>query len=247
MLSQFDFKKIDFVKGYHYSDSQGYPTKKKILNFYEDSYNTSFSEETDILITAGSKIAIFISLIATVNKDDDVLIHEPAWLSYREQLKLVDANPKFIPYRTSIENFHKYITKKTSMIIINNPNNPAGKIYSKRELDALVDLCAKNNFRLLVDEAYSDFIQPGLFETAINCDKGLKNVIVANSLSKNMGMSGWRIGYLIANKKLINKAVSLNQHLITCAPTVLQLYIYKYFDQITNITLPQAREPLIKK
>ena len=133
------------------------------------------------------------------------------------------------------------------MLVINNPNNPVGRLYTNEELQTLNDICKKNGVWLLVDEAYSDFLEPGLFKSALSFDKSLETTIVVNSLSKNMGMSGWRIGYVIAHKNLIREILKLNQHLITCAPTILQLYLIKYFDDILSITLPQARDTLSKR
>ena len=247
-IPKFDFSAIDFVKGYHYSDSQGLPKlRNNILNYYRDNFKFSFNGNEDILITAGSKIAIYLAIIATVQQGSEVLIHEPAWLSYQEQIRLVDGIPKFIPFDCLISDFEDFFTNKTSLLVINNPNNPVGRLYTNEELQTLNDICKKNGVWLLVDEAYSDFLEPGLFKSALSFDKSLETTIVVNSLSKNMGMSGWRIGYVIAHKNLIREILKLNQHLITCAPTILQLYLIKYFDDILSITLPQARDTLSKR
>ena len=247
-IPQFDFSKIDFVKGYHYSDSQGLPElRKKIKKYYREQYKCNLSKKTDILITAGSKAAIYLAILAVVDSGNEVLIHEPAWLSYQEHARLVDAVPTFIPFNTPVNRFCEYINENTRLIIINNPNNPAGRLYSKQELSEIVSTCRKHAIWLIVDEAYSDYLEHGDFHSAIDFDPDCQSVIITNSLSKNMGMSGWRIGYLIANSKLIDNVRRLNQHIITCAPTVLQLYILKYFDQILSITLPQARDVTVKR
>ncbi len=178
---------------------------------------------------------------------NEVLIHEPAWLSYQEHVRLVDATPRFIPFDTPIERFVDYFAPSARMLVINNPNNPAGRLYSTEELTQLVHLCRSHGVWLLVDEAYSDFLDVKQFHSALEFDSARDTVIIANSLSKNMGMSGWRIGYLIANSDLISKVLKLNQHIITCAPTVLQAYLAKYFHRIIEITLPQARDIVAKR
>ncbi|MDP2835049.1 MAG: pyridoxal phosphate-dependent aminotransferase [Pseudomonadota bacterium] len=247
-LPLFDFRKIDFVKGYHYSDSQGLPELRRlILEFYASQYGCELHGGEEVMITAGSKAAIYMAMLATVNAGEEVLIHEPAWLSYQEHARLVDATPRFIPFATPIERFGDYLGERARMLIINNPNNPAGRLYSADDLRALVALCRERNVWLLVDEAYSDFLQPGLFRSALDFDPERRTVIIANSLSKNMGMSGWRIGYLIAHPDLIAQVLKLNQHIITCAPTVLQAYLVKYFHSIIGITLPQALEVVAKR
>jgi aspartate aminotransferase/aminotransferase len=133
------------------------------------------------------------------------------------------------------------------MLVINNPNNPAGRLYTPQDLADLIGLCRDRGVRLLVDEAYSDFLPLGRFTSALALDPARDTVVVANSLSKNLGMSGWRIGYLVAHPELIRQVLKLNQHIITCAPTVLQLYLVKYFDQIIEATLPQARDLVDKR
>ena len=242
-IPMFDFAKIDFVRGYHYSDSQGLPElRSKISEFYRKQYSVVVDDVQEILITAGSKAAIYLAAMATLDRDDEVLIHEPAWLSYQEHVRLLDATPRFIPFDAAPSDFGKWLGNRTRMLVINNPNNPAGRVYSPDELATLVNLCRSNGLWLLVDEAYSDFLQPGLFHSALEFDPHRDTVIVINSLSKNMGMSGWRIGYIMSNASLIREVLKLNQHIITCAPTVLQSYLAHYFENIINVTLPQARE-----
>ena len=85
------------------------------------------------------------------------------------------------------------------------------------------------------------------FTSITSINKDLNYLIAVNSLSKNMGMSGWRIGYVIANEKTIIQVLKLNQHLITCAPTILQLYMAKYFDEIIKVTIPQVKEVVEKR
>jgi aspartate/methionine/tyrosine aminotransferase len=244
----FDFAKLDFVKGYHYSDSQGLPElREKIAGFYKNQYNVTINGLDEIMITAGSKAAIYMAILGTVNRGEEVLIHEPAWLSYQEQVRLADATPSFIPYHAPVADFAKWFKPNTRMLVINNPNNPAGRIYTSEELQHLIQLCKKHNVWLLVDEAYSDFIDQGQFHSILQFEGAKDVAIVVNSLSKNMGMSGWRIGYVIAKASLIRQVIKLNQHIITCAPTILQSYLATYFDKIISITLPQAREVVEKR
>ena len=248
-IPQFDFSKMSFVKGYHYSDSMGIPElREKVAEFYEKEYNAKINPKDEILITAGSKPAIFFAIQAVLNQGDEVLIHEPAWLSYKEQIILAGGVDKFIPYNCAVDDFNKFFTEKTKLVIINNPNNPAGKVYSKEELISLYTQCRSRGIYVLVDEAYSDFvIGEDRFHTMASIVPDKDGVIIANSLSKNMGMSGWRIGYIVTTAELLRYILKLNQHIITCAPTVLQYYMATYFEKITSITLPQVREVVEKR
>ncbi|HEX3463957.1 MAG TPA: pyridoxal phosphate-dependent aminotransferase [Candidatus Elarobacter sp.] len=244
----FDFAKLDIVKGYHYSDSQGIPSlRRRIAQFYEREYGTHVDGASEIMITAGSKPAIFMAMQAVLNPGDEVAILEPAWLSYQEQARLTGASVNFVPYDCPIGEIGRYLTPKTRMLVINNPNNPAGRTYTREELEALYALCRPRGVYILIDEAYSDFVIDEEFWSMARIVPDKDGIVVANSLSKNFGMSGWRIGYLIAHPQFIGEVLKLNQHLITCAPSVLLYYLEHYFDDIIAVTLPQVRQVVEKR
>jgi len=244
----FSFNELPIEKIYHYSHSKGIPElRQKLAEYFLDTYDVSFDYEKEILLTAGSKIAIHMCLMTLINPGEEVIIHEPAWVSYPEQIKLCQGIPIQIPYNTSVFEFEQFISKKTKMIIINNPNNPSGKVYSLEELTYLHELAKKYQIYILSDEAYSDFVlNQDEFISFAHLDIKKEHSIVVNSISKNFGISGWRLGYLISNPDLINQILKLNQHLITCAPTILQYYVAQHFDKIINITKPQIKD-LVKK
>lgn len=245
----FDFKYLPFPKLYHYSHSRGIPElREKILKYFSENYGVTFDSEKEIIITAGSKIAIHMSLMALINPGDEVIIHEPAWVSFPEQVKLCYGIPIQIPYDKSVYDFEDYISNKTKLIIVNNPNNPTGKVLNLQEMSYLHQLAKKYNLYVLSDEAYSDFvINQDEFISFGNLDIEKTHTIITNSISKNFGISGWRIGYLITNSKLIEQILKINQHLITCPATILEYYIAKYFDEIITITKPQILEVVKKR
>lgn len=245
-LLSFDI--LPLQKIYHYSHSRGIPElREKISKYFFETYDVTFDYETEILVTAGSKIGIHMCLMSIINPGDEVVILEPAWVSFPEQIKLCHGVPIRVPYHKSLYDLEEFISAKTKMIIINNPNNPTGKIYSLEELTHLYQLAKKFNLVILSDEAYSDFvINKDEFISFANLDIKKERSIVINSISKNFGISGWRLGYVITNSILINQILKLNQHLITCAPTILEYYVAQYFDHIINITKPQIKN-LVKK
>ena len=244
----FDFTKIDHVRGYHYSESRGLlELRKKICDFYRVQYGAEIDAEKEILISAGSKSLIFMAMQAVLNDGDEALLHEPAWLSYQEQIKLVGALPRFIPYHTDITGFDEYLSEKTRMLILNNPNNPAGWMYRKDDLENLYSILRPRGIYLLVDEAYSDFAIDQRFPSAMTLSPNKDGIIVINSLSKNMGISGWRIGYVMAAEIIIDHILKINQHLITCAASVLLLYLAEYFEDILGCTLPQVHDCVRKR
>ena len=248
-LPLFSFDNLPYPKIYHYSHSRGIPElRQKLSKYFFETYDVSYDYEKEILITAGSKIAIYMCLMAILNPKDEVLVYEPAWVSFTEQIRLAYGIPVHIPYDETIYNFEKYITDKTKMIIINNPNNPTGKVYSLEELSYLYQLAKKYKLYVLSDEAYSDFvIDQNEFISFANLDTEKKHTIVINSISKNFGISGWRLGYVITNPNLISELLKINQHLITCPPTILEYYVDKYFDEIISITKPQIKDLTLKR
>ncbi len=241
-IPRFEISDERFQKGYHYSSSLGQPVlRKKIADFYSKNYDVSVNFQDEVLISAGSKIIIFMIMQTILTSGDEVLIPEPAWLSYKEQVKLAGGVHTPVPYTKTIEEWEKYITPRTKMIIINNPNNPSGQLYTKQELEYLLSLAEKYNLFVLSDEAYSDFLSSkNKFTSFANIDKTKEHSVVVNSLSKNMGMSGWRVGYAIAHQNVIKQLLKINQHLITCAPTVLQDYMADHFEELLSYTMPQA-------
>jgi aspartate/methionine/tyrosine aminotransferase len=244
----FDFGKLDIEKGYHYSDSRGIPElRSKIADYYGAHYGAAVNGHDEILITAGSKPVIYLAMLTALNSGDEVAIHEPCWLSYPDQARLCGAVPVQIPYFVEPKDFADYYSERTRMVIINNPNNPSGRVYSADELSDLYVTCRDRGIYLLVDEAYSDFVVDEPFVSAAKLVPDKDGLIVVNSLSKNMGMSGWRIGYAISHASFISQLLKANQHIVTCAPTVLMQYCSKYFDDILLATLPQTRAVVEKR
>lgn len=239
----FPFDDLPFPDIYHYSHSRGIiELREKISKYFKAEYDFGFNPETEIIISAGSKIAIHMSFMAILNPNDEVLIFEPYWVSYTEQVKLCYGIPVCIPKTEGVFGIEKYITKKTKCIVVCNPNNPMGKIYSEDEMKFLLELAKKHNLYILSDEAYSDFIPDDVKFTSLGkISNDLENSIICNSISKNYGISGWRLGYVITNPELTNQILKINQHLITCPATILEYYVSKYFFDIIKITKPQIR------
>jgi len=232
----------------HYSHSRGLPELRRgIQKYLASQYDFQFDDQTEIIITAGSKIAIYMTLMAILNSGDEVIYSEPAWVSYPEQIKLCGGVPVGIPYDKGISDYESYLTPRTRAIIVNNPHNPRGYIFAERELRDLFSVAEKHDLWLLSDEAYSDFLIDDTFISFGRIDRQKKRVVVFNSMSKNYGISGWRIGYVIANDNLIRHILKINQHLITCPATILEYYLAHHFYELLEITKPQIRDVVCKR
>jgi aminotransferase len=232
----------------HYSHSRGVlELRHKLAGYFASQYGVTFDVDKEIIITAGSKPAIHMTLMSIVNPGDEVLYSEPTWVSYPEQVKLCYGVPVGIPYDKDVFEYAAYITPKTKAIIINNPHNPRGQVFTREELEHLLKLARKYDLWLLSDEAYSDFLLDGSFISLGALDPEKTNSVVFNSMSKNYGISGWRIGYVIGNETLISNVLKVNQHLITCPSTILAHYLAKHFDELIEITKPQIRDVVCKR
>lgn len=244
-MSAIDFSGIDMNRGAHYSESKGVPEFLNALkNYYYRQHQVSVDQNANLMVTCGSKIGCYITLKAILNAGDNILLHEPSWVSYKEHAKLCGAGTNFIPYAVMPSDFENYIDKfeNTKALILNNPNNPRGYIYSKEDLIFLAKLCKQKKIFLVIDESYSEYVASEDFFTGVNLIGEYENIIVLNSISKNFGLSGWRVGYVLGSEDFIRTANSLNQHLITCAPTILQLYLAENLQKLHEYSLIKIKE-----
>jgi len=185
--------------------------------------------ENEIIITAGAIEAITSSLLAIVQKGDEVLIPDPTYTSYQEAIKNSGAIPRAIALREE-DNWsfdekalEKSITKKTKAVLFCNPNNPTGTIYSKENLMKILEIADRNDLYVLADEVYRDFIYDNQdFYSIGHFSKFRNRIVYIFSFSKSYSMTGWRIGFLATEKSLAQKILARHDVLVTCAPVVSQ-------------------------
>lgn len=238
-----DFDGIDPGELHHYAHSRGLPElRRRLAKYYGDEFGVPVDPDHEILITAGSKVAIYLALLATVEPGDEVVVLEPFWLSYPTQVRLCGGVPVMVPHDVGVFELAGYLTDRTRAIVINNPNNPSGHVYTATELEFLHELADRHGLLLIVDEAYNEFVAPGTrYVTCGSADPRKLHTVTINSMSKNYGISGWRVGYVIAHRTLVDQILKVNQHLITCAPTPLMRYLAEHFDALIERTRPQIQ------
>jgi aminotransferase len=226
---------------FHYSHSRGLPElRAKLGRYYANEYGVPVDPEREIIVTAGSKVAIHMSLMAMLDPGDEAVIVEPAWVSYVEQVKLCHGVPVTVPYDVPLTKLEDYVTPRTKVVILNYPNNPRGQTLSVEEWEHLHEMAERHDVYLLCDEAYSDFVPKGeRFISAGVGDPDKRHTVICNSMSKNYGLSGWRFGYVIGNERLMDQVLKINQHLVTCPATVLSYYLLAHFDDLLEVTKPQ--------
>lgn len=248
-LPLFPMDDLPLPASFHYSHSRGIPElRDRLAAYFGERYDVPVDPERELLVTAGSKAAIHMALMAILDPGDEVILHEPTWVSYTEQVKLCYGVPVHVPWDVPLSGLEAYVTPRTRAIVITNPHNPRGYVMTEAEVAGLLDLARRRDLWLLSDEVYSDFVlDPASFVSVGRLDRAKDHAVVFNSISKNYGISGWRMGYVVANEALIYNILKVNQHLITCPPTLLEHYIAAHFTEILEITHPQIRKVLHKR
>ncbi len=207
------------MKVVEYSHSAGIESYRRKLTTYYKRFNIAL-DYTDIIITTGGSEAIEIAMMSCLDPGDEILIPEPFYANYNGFS--AQANVKVVPIRSYIETgfalpaiseFEKVITPRTKAIMICNPSNPTGYLYSKEELESLVALVKKHDLWLLSDEVYREFCYDGKeYFSVMHLDGIEENVVLLDSISKRYSACGARIGALISrNKELMATALKFAQ------------------------------------
>ena len=173
----------------------------------------------ECITNVGGKHAIFNVCSAVVDEGDDVIIPAPYWVSFADIARYVGGNVIFVPtreeegFRLTAQMLERSITPKTRLIVANSPNNPSGAVIDDDEFVRIAELCRKRDIYLLTDECYTRFLYDGRKPFSITSHPEFKqNTIVAGSLSKTYSMTGWRIGFVLAERGIIQAIQKLQSH-----------------------------------
>ncbi len=199
---------------------------KKLLKENNVKYNPD-----EIVVSSGAKNCITNTFLALTNTYDEVLIPSPYWVSYIETVKLLNCIPVVVStskennFKVTISDLEKYKTEKTKVLLLNNPSNPTGVIYTKEELLEIVDFCYKNNIYIISDEIYERIcFDTEFISIASLSEKAKKITITINGFSKSVAMTGLRVGYTASNKKIADAIKNIQGHLIS-HPSVTSQYV----------------------
>ena len=214
--------------------------REKISNKYVSFNKILYNSEDEITVTCGASEAIASSILAVLNPDDEILILSPWYENYVPITYLAGGKPVFVDlneesFRLDEEATKEAISPKTKAIIINTPHNPSGKVFSKNELRLLSDICTDNNILAITDEIYEHIIYDNLEHVSpASIDNMFERTITISGFSKTYSITGWRIGYALAEKKLMEGIRKVHDYLTICAPSLLQYAALKTFDFLPN-------------
>lgn len=202
--------------------------REAIVAKYRRENNLHYRAD-EVVVGCGSKELLLHAFLATLNAGDQVILAAPYWLTYREQIKLCQAQPIVVPFDPqapglSPQQLERYATAKTRAVVINYPNNPSGYLMSRHELQELGTYLQEKDWWLFSDEIYEYLLFDGSTHLSIVnvCPKLRDKTVIFNGLSKGFAMTGWRVGYALGHKDLIGQIKKLQSHSTTCLPSFIE-------------------------
>ncbi|MEW5937055.1 MAG: pyridoxal phosphate-dependent aminotransferase [Candidatus Thermoplasmatota archaeon] len=211
----------------HYGPSMGIPEMRAAVAAWASGQHRVPCTPEDVLITP-AKHAIFMSILAHVDDGDEVILPEPAWVSYEPCVSL--AGGRCVPLETREEEgfqvlpeaLAELLSPKTRMVILNTPSNPTGAVLTEENLRGVADLANDHDLIVLSDEIYERIVYEGAHCSIASLDGMAERTITVSGLSKSYAMTGWRIGWLIAPSALMAEISKLQEHSLTCVPVFVQ-------------------------
>lgn len=220
-----------------YSANAGLDTvRKSYASFFENQYGLAVEPTKNVIATVGGMEALFLSLAAIVDSGDEVIILGPYYVNYFQMIKMCGGIPVVIDRlgKTDEEIAEKIllsISKRTIAIIINSPCNPVGDILSANLLDSISKIASENNLKVISDEVYNSLVYDGKIAESIITREGMKDrTIIIDSCSKRFAMTGWRIGFAVGPKEIIDNMTKMQENVVACAPLPSQYAAIKAYS-----------------
>jgi len=210
----------------HYTQSQGIPElREAIAKKVRTENGLDFTSE-NILVTP-TKQAIFMSVLAHLDDGEEVIISDPAWVSYVPIVKFADGIVRRAPvdekdFSLDPDVLQDKVTSRTKIILLNSPNNPTGKTLDKEDMKAIRDIAIDNDLLVLTDEVYEKLVFEGEHISIGSMDGMRERTITVNGFSKAYAMTGWRLGWAVSSEELLENIAKIQTHSITCATSFAQ-------------------------
>lgn len=213
----------------HYTANQGLlELREEIVSYAKRRFNLDYDPNGNVIVTVGGSEAIDIAMRALVNPGDEVILMEPCYVAYTPSVELCGAKPVHIKlehkdeFKLTPEKLEAAITPKSKVMLLNYPSNPTGGVMTKEDYEKLVPIIKKHELIVISDEIYAELTYDGEFCSLANFEEIKDQVIVINGFSKAFAMTGWRLGYTLANKEFTAAMNKIHQYIIMSAPTAAQ-------------------------
>jgi len=214
-----------------YVPTDGTPSlKKAIIRYSEENYDLVVAPQ-NIIVSDGAKQSLFNILFTICNPQDEVIVIAPYWVSYPEMIRMMGAIPIIVTpedgsFTPRFDEIERVIGSYTKAIIVNSPNNPSGMVYPEELISKIVEICERKGIYMICDDIYHKLVFDGLeaFPACKYTKKDVENstIILVNGVAKLYGMTGFRVGWAIAPKKLVSIMTNVQSQTTTCVSPVLQ-------------------------
>lgn len=229
-----DFQPPDFViEAYaramregknNYGPSSGIPELRSAIA-EKERHRLGSIDASHVIVTTGSTSGLYATIASFINPGDEVLMPNPGFVLYRPHTVLVGGKPVYYPlrkeyhYRPRVDDLRALVTPRTKAIIVNSPSNPTGACLREKDVDYIVEFAREHDLLLITDEAYDTITYDRPHASFLG---KYENTVYLNTFSKAYAMTGWRIGYIVADPALAEPIKRMNYHLVACAPTPTQ-------------------------
>ncbi len=225
-----------------YTPAEGVPELRDAVARMYNGLGLNYTKD-NIMISVGSTEATMAAVLALTNEGDEVILSDPYFPLYTNQILIAGAIPVYIPlnlendFRVTPEAIEKAVTPKTRIIILNSPHNPTGSVTTKEDIEGIAEIAKANNIIVVSDEIYRKFIYDGKVHHSIG--RYLDRVILVDGVSKEHDMTGWRIGWAVSNPDILRELSKVHQAMVTCPPSPNQ---YAALEAVRrgNDRLPQV-------
>ncbi len=211
-----------------YPPAAGIPElRTEIASWLSESYGCSYNSQ-NMVITPGGKSALYFLLQTILERDDEVLVISPYWVSYPAIIGIFGGISKFVEtqpednWKVNIEALEATYSSQTKMLVLNNASNPTGVLYTRDELYSILAWAKEKGIIVISDEVYSGLVYEGEFVSCGSFTEFQDSVYVIQSASKNFGMTGWRIGMLAGNVEIVKKVTALLSQSVSGVSTISQ-------------------------
>jgi aspartate/methionine/tyrosine aminotransferase len=213
----------------HYSPTQGILELREAIADYVSKTRDIKVNPDEVIVTPGGKDVIFSTALTVLNEGDEAIYPNPGYPIYESAIRLAGAKPVPMPlleendFAFDREQFKRLVTPKTKLIIINSPGNPTGGILSLEDLEIIAEVAIKNDIVVLSDEIYSRIIYDGKFHSLASFPEMKEKTIILDGFSKTYAMTGWRLGYAVANKEIVEGLKKIAVNSFSCVATFVQM------------------------
>jgi aspartate aminotransferase len=215
-----------------YTETAGIPRLRKAFADYLNERYGAEAKEDEVIVTTGAKTAIFLAIASYISPGDEVIIPEPSYPAYGEVVRFLGGIPRYVPlefkdpssgFELNIERLASMISKRTKMIVLNNPHNPTGYVFPPKVVKEIYNLAREKRLLILADEIYDNFVYGETeFKSITSFPEWKDYVLYVNGAGKTFSMTGWRIGYLVVKGDVARKLTRLAVNIYSCAPSFAQ-------------------------